>query len=884
MRYRLWRIENNLFAKRSAFHRLSFPIMKILPGICLFLAALAAPVPAAELFPFVLPWDDAAPGATDVSSWLDKPAGRNGFIAARDGHLFAGDKRQRFIGVNVAFGANFPRHEDAEKIAGRMAKFGINCVRFHHMDMQTAPTGIFTKDGRTLDVDRLDRLDYFIAQLKARGIYADLNLHVSRTYPDAALKEKEGSPNFDKGVDNFVPAMITMQKEYARDLLTHVNPYTKAAYTDEPAVAFIEINNENALLDEWRNGGLDHLPAQYEDALSKLWTAWLNAKYGNMQSAPPSWNQGEHPAGPEMLANGDFSHGFERWNLEQHEGAAAQSSVSRGVLQIDVQKTGAQPWHVQFNQAVLKFQEGETYTVTFRAQAAAPRKITVNASQAHEPWIVLGSKEFALATQWQPYSFTFTASQSDEQARLSISGLAASTGICEFADFSMRIGAMEGGVTRSPDGSFAAFARDEVASHTLEIQCDWYKFLWDQEAAYWTEIKRFLRDDLKAKSLIVGTQLGWSPFPIQENMDAIDSHAYWQHPHFPHRPWDQNDWTVAPLPMTGAADGGTLPRLALQRVAGRPYICTEYNEAAPNPYSAETFPLLCAYAAFQDWDAIFAFAYSHRLDDWAKGYFPSFFDIDQHPAKMATLTASAALFLRADVQPGDREIVASVPFHTVIDTARVSGPRVGADTFGISPLTAFVHRTGIRLVESDSVHRKPLAQHFEDEIPTASTPAESKLTSDTGELAWDPVDKVVTVNTRRSKAVIGFAERRTYDLGGVGIEFGALAQGFGVIQLTVLEGADFNSAKRILVTAVATAENTGMEWKDAKRDSVGAQWGHAPSLVEGVPAKVRLPAGRIWKAFALDERGQRREQAPLQDGVLEIGPKYKTLWYEVTSE
>ena len=59
-----------------------------------------------------------------------------------------------------------------------------------------------------------------------------------------------------------------------------------------------------------------------------------------------------------------------------------------------------------------------------------------------------------------------------------------------------------------------------------------------------------------------------------------------------------------------------------------------------------------------------------------------------------------------------------------------------------------------------------------------------------------------------------------------------------------------------------------MEWKDSGRDSVGTKWGHAPSLVEGVPAKLRLPAGRAWKAFALDERGQRREEAPIQDGTL----------------
>ena len=146
------------------------------------------------------------------------------------------------------------------------------------------------------------------------------------------------------------------------------------------------------------------------------------------------------------------------------------------------------------------------------------------------------------------------------------------------------------------------------------------------------------------------------------------------------------------------------------------------------------------------------------------------------------------------------------------------------------------------------------------------------------------MDKVVTVDTPKSKAVVGFAERRSYDLHGVGIEFGALEQGFGSIQLTVVDGADFASAKRILVTAVATAENTGMQWKDSGRDSVGTHWGHAPSLVEGVPAKIKLPGSGKWKAYALDEHGQHRSEVAIHDGTLKIGPSEKTLWYELDAE
>lgn len=226
--------------------------------VCALIHALAAH--AAELFPFVLPWDDATPSITNISNLLEKPAGLHGFVTAKDNHLFTGDQRIRFFGVNMAFGGNFPAHADAEKVAARMAKFGINCVRFHHMDTGTAPSGLLQKDRKTLDPESLDRLDYFVNELKKNGIYTNLNLHVGNQYP--GMPTYEGSGYF-KGVDNFFPPMIEQQHAYATALLKHVNPYTKLAYTADPAVAFIEINNENGLVMEWNGKALDAMPDPY---------------------------------------------------------------------------------------------------------------------------------------------------------------------------------------------------------------------------------------------------------------------------------------------------------------------------------------------------------------------------------------------------------------------------------------------------------------------------------------------------------------------------------------------------------------------------------------------------------------------------------------------
>jgi hypothetical protein len=100
----------------------------------------------------------------------------------------------------------------------------------------------------------------------------------------------------------------------------------------------------------------------------------------------------------------------------------------------------------------------------------------------------------------------------------------------------------------------------------------------------------------------------------------------------------------------------------------------------------------------------------------------------------------------------------------------------------------------------------------------------------------------------------------------------------------VLDGADFANARRILVTATGYAENTGMKWVNDEKNSVGRNWGGRPSLVEGIPATVQLPTKGRLKAWALDERGQRREEVPITDGKLQIGPEHRTLWYEIVAE
>ena len=158
--------------------------MRLFETVSVFLLACATGW-AAELAPFAPPWDDATPGPTNISNTLEKPAGKSGFVHVKEGHLYAGDHRLRLFGTNLTGAADFPDHETAGKVAARMAKFGLNAVRFHFLDATWGVPRLIdyeSGDSRNWNADALDRLDYFIARLKEEGICADLNLLVGRRF------------------------------------------------------------------------------------------------------------------------------------------------------------------------------------------------------------------------------------------------------------------------------------------------------------------------------------------------------------------------------------------------------------------------------------------------------------------------------------------------------------------------------------------------------------------------------------------------------------------------------------------------------------------------------------------------------------------------------
>jgi hypothetical protein len=856
----------------------------------LLLSTLAAAVCSAdELVPFAPPWDDSAPGPTDQSGTLRAPAGELGRVHVRDGHLYTGKERLRLFGTNVTAGACFPDHDTAEKVAARMAKFGFNAVRFHFLDAAWGSPRLIdyeSGDWRSWNSEALDRFDYFAAQLRTRGIYLNLNLLVGRRFGIGdGVSAEIASLDWKTAhaIGFFHEPILEAQKQYARRLLAHRNPYTQLTYAEDSALVAVEIDNENGFIHTWLSGELDTLPEPFVSDLRAQWNEWLAAKYEDTRSLARAWGVRDEPFGTERLVDASFERGLERWNVEQHEGARIDASIEDRVVELDIQEVGSAGWHVQFNQRGLDLAPG-IYTVSLRAAADRPREVSLSVMQAHEPWANLGFHgKLSLEEELQTFSFTFILPRGDENARLNLGDLNQEDARFRFTDLSLRPGGrvglhegetVEGCSIRVPE---TAGAR----SISSVGRKDWIAFLWETERNHWREMRRFLVEELEVAAPLVGTIVATSTPNLMGEFDLVDSHAYWQHPRFPNRQWDQSDWFVPNISMVDHPGEATVTRLAFQRVLGKPHMVSEYNHPAPNVHAAEGPLMLAAVGALQDWDALFLYTYAHDEAGIKAGRIPGFFDLGQHPTIMANVPAASLLFRRADLQPARKLVTLPLPVEEEIDLIAAKGHAWGVlalDRLGVDFREAIGRRIALDL-------------SGEGNWPKPRSLNRRVLESDTGEITWrTPRDHggIFEVRTPRTKIVIGHVDGKTIDLGdGVAVSVGETLGGWCTLALSLLEGESFSlRPRRALLVATGYVENAKMGWKDEEKSTVGRDWGEPPSLVEPVAATLRLSCGGVRLVlYPLDERGRRgtavRGKTEGENVVFDIGPPHATIWYEI---
>ena len=239
---------------------------------------------------FEPPLDPFGEAALDLR-WLNEPiAGQSGFVG-RKGHQFTlGDGRPvRFWGVNAGPGIVRLDRGSVDYLAKRLAKVGVNIVRYHGPIFDQGAA-----DPTTIDTGLLDDLHYFVAALKKQGIYVHLSFYFPLWFD---VKPSYGIPGYD-AIENkrpfallfFDPRMQAIYKAWARALLTTKNPYTAAPLAKEPAVAIVEVVNEDSYL--FWTFTAKNIPRVQMRKLEAEFGAWLTKRYGSIEGALAAWGRG----------------------------------------------------------------------------------------------------------------------------------------------------------------------------------------------------------------------------------------------------------------------------------------------------------------------------------------------------------------------------------------------------------------------------------------------------------------------------------------------------------------------------------------------------------------------------------------------------------------
>jgi hypothetical protein len=837
-------------------------------------------------FPFVVP--DLAESETagtpiDLSFLNPEPAGSHGYLRADAERIVDGEGREvRLFGSNICDLHPMPPKDQAPAMARRLKQLGFNFIRLHYFDFAKAPEGILNADMQTLNPEKLDQFDWLVSQLKENGVYVDINLHICRPY--------SGQPKelhrFGKGIDYIHDPYVESQKRYARDLIGHVNPYTGLSYAKDPAVAVIELNNENTLFSIWNE--LADLPEAFRGPAARKWNAWLKQKYGTTERLRAAWNgKGATATGRELLANGSFKEGLRGWAAQQSGPGKATASVVDPAeggrhLRWEVTRPGEQSWHVQLYAKDVPVQHGKSYAVSFRARAGEGKrlKLTLGMMMQQSPWRdVVGRATLALTPEWREYGMTCVIANPERTpVRLNVCA-GGQQGVFELADFSVRegvyaaIGSREG--ERLEEGTVPLVTDSACPVRTV----DFYAFLSDVESAYVTGMRGVLRDELGAGSLILCTQASYGGLAGLSRearlSDLIDMHCYPCHPSDRVNAQGRPFRAVRNESMVGLAFG-ELERAALWRVEGKPFMMTEFDLNPPNDHASENFPLLTLMAAYQGWAGFAEYSwYNFQGGKHGHSRISSNFATTGHAGQMCMIPSMALLYRRGLVKAGQATTRLSFSERSIpLRMAGNSGCGVPslADGCGGSVADVWRSRVACRLTADGDTA-----------LTGASGQTPLEIRSDTGEIVFDRAEKgaeTLQVNAPAARLLIGYVGGRDFHVGDVRFHVGkGTFRNYANISLVALDEKAVCESRRLLLTAVARVENKGQTW-DEKRGGV-IDWGEGPTLAEPVPLTLVLP-GEGWQARALNGKGQAAGAVAMAGPQLTTDPAHATLWYLIT--
>ena len=371
----------------------------------------------------------------------------------------------------------------------------------------------------------------------------------------------------------------------------------------------------------------------------------------------------------------------------------------------------------------------------------------------------------------------------------------------------------------------------------------------------------------------------------RDALGLVDNHGYGDHPQpsYQKLPFHINQSSNI---KSGAPSYNEPVMKAPSRILGKPFAVTEFNFCSPSRLRGEGGLMMGAYAALQDWDAIYRFAWSHARAALSGTHEVKGFDNVRDPVGQLTERQIVLLFGRGDVSAAK-----NVYGYGVTKDEAFGGGLGDMWAKGLFPRSftelAYTSRIGSYVADGGKAPALPCTRTW-----TAATKGDlpkygGETVSDTKEVAVSTKLGDIRVNTPRTAAVCS-TDRHDLKAGPLAVS-GATT--FCSVSASAMDGEPLASSRRILLLHITDVQNTGAEFTNEKMTDT-KDWGTLPYLAKTGSAEVRLQnANRNLAVYALASDGSRLRQVPARyiDGAYVFtakvaageGKNAPTMMYEI---
>lgn len=870
----------------------------LLKIIILLLPLISTAQDRSKWFEFYLPWNDSSKTVTDMSAYLEAPAGKHGFLQVTpDGHFSFENKpgNVRFVGVvNVAI-ANFPSKEQAKILAARMAKFGINLVRIHLMDVEGV-YGLFQNSSQNtlqISADRLDKMDYFVKCMKDKGIYFNFCIHAGRVYKTGDGIDSQVKNDQSKYVTLFNQKIIGLQKDFAQKIIGHVNPYTKLTYADDPAMATVELSNENSMFNGWFGWQSDYIFGEttggigpfYSSELDLKFNNWLAGKYENDSLMAAAWKgEGSAPV-TELVKNGSFEQNLTSWsswiNTPTVQGTfSVDNTTSKDgskSLKAIVSKTGEYGWYFQLKTNNFSVKKNSSYKLSFYARADVEKELYMDIME-NDTWKYISGPSYTTSTNWKRYEIFFTSSFLSNKMIVQFNfGKQTGTFWLDSVSITETFGTgLEAGESLS-EKNIKRVKNSEIGKYSRQRVGDNAAFYFDIEKNYTKELSDYLKNNLNLKCPVTFTNnyYGLASVYSQAQADYIDFHMYWDHPGFPNG-WSDTNFTMNNKSILLNPEGSTINKMALTKVKNMPHVLSEYNHPYPYIFQSEAPSLLYAYGSFFDLDGIVWHAYYDYMNNFSQRHQDMFFDIAMQPVMMTQMLL-ALPYRMGYIQKAKTYAEGNYRARDIFDNTKTYQDNEIINIEDAEYSTSFLQQ-GFRHgnFNADSTYL----------TGTLANPGKT-ITSETGELKWDGNAGILTVNNPFWQGATGYLGGKTIALENITISNVTTTENlnFASIHLISLDSLPISQSKKLILLTGARLENQGLKWNETKTSLVSA--GATKALCEPVEAIVTFKQADSdsLSVYMLNQTGKRTDSLMVNQAeeTVKFTVNKNTLWYEISN-